>query len=298
MRLRIIFLATFLFVAIGNSKAFSQEGTGKVYCKITFVAEDALGNTDTVVFSIVEKVDGSQEPENLYGVEPQGDLDMRIIQRTKKLCIEASPENKDFKEDVRCNGHHLQDFIVQVYAKNYPVQISIVEWTRKWHHCQGCEHTLYIGACDSITGVHNYNNCICNEGYLFFNYFWITSETKENDVTYYLIKKDKPYVVCKMSDSSQNDLLVFEYLYLCYADIVDGDIAIRTVYPNPSSGFITIEEVDIGEEFELVDISGKLIKSFVVENYPYRLDISELKKGNYFLRNKDGGKVIHKFIKE
>ena len=118
MKVKLLFSAMILFIAFG-SQAFSQEESGTVYVKITFVAQDALGNSDTVVFSIRESLDGVPEPENLYGVEPQGDLDMRIIQRNEVkfpptnlhpeglwlntwiAAVKPFPENKDLKESNR-----------------------------------------------------------------------------------------------------------------------------------------------------------------------------------------------------
>jgi hypothetical protein len=61
--------------------------------------------------------------------------------------------------------------------------------------------------------------------------------------------------------------------------------------------FIIIEEGKFGEVFSVSDINGKTVKTVTVENYPYSLDIRDLFKGTYFLKNREGT-VIYKFIKE
>jgi hypothetical protein len=51
--------------------------------------EDALGNTDTVKISLKKELN----EKNLYGTEPQGDLDLRFVRRTDtNLAVGEAPK--------------------------------------------------------------------------------------------------------------------------------------------------------------------------------------------------------------
>ena len=74
-----------MMLAIGGNQVFSQPEDG-VYFRTVFEAIDSQNNRDTVTFVFKEGatrgIDEHLGEVNLYGVPPQGDLDMRIIQRT------------------------------------------------------------------------------------------------------------------------------------------------------------------------------------------------------------------------
>lgn len=71
-----------------------------------------------------------------------------------------------------------------------------------------------------------------------------------------------------------------------------------SVYPNPFSSDINIENVTGTPEVVLIDILGEKISSFRFLNLPYHMDLSNLKDGIYFLEIKtESGCVIRKIIK-
>ncbi len=55
------------------------------------------------------------------------------------------------------------------------------------------------------------------------------------------------------------------------------------IYPNPSSGLLTIEGSDI-QDLMLIDSSGRLLKSFVRVSLPLTLDLEYLSKGVYYIK--------------
>ena len=69
----------------------------------------------------------------------------------------------------------------------------------------------------------------------------------------------------------------------------------HSLFPNPVRDFLIIENGYTGESFFIVNIEGQTVKKFIVEVYPYRLDVSGLVQGVYFLRGKE---TSIKFIKE
>ena len=54
------------------------------------------------------------------------------------------------------------------------------------------------------------------------------------------------------------------------------------VYPNPSSGLVTIEGPGI-QKIDVIDMSGRLIRSFNTDRVPMILDLGFLQKGIYYL---------------
>ena len=69
------------------------------------------------------------------------------------------------------------------------------------------------------------------------------------------------------------------------------------VFPNPSNGFITIELADIsnGANAEIFDISGKMVKEFVIPQKLTNIDLTDLPKSIYLLRiTTDEGTISNK----
>ncbi|MCB0380422.1 MAG: CotH kinase family protein [Flavobacteriales bacterium] len=75
----------------------------------------------------------------------------------------------------------------------------------------------------------------------------------------------------------------------------DGNI---TIYPNPSSDFITILAKNIPiKNVKIIDLTGKLIYE---NTFIEMVNVSNLKTGMYVIQieSKDGKQIVHKFIKE
>jgi len=325
-----LFCVAILFFAAINNQAFSQEESGKVYVKLTFVAQDALGNTDTIVFSIRESLEGVPEPENLYGVEPQGDLDMRIIQRNEVKfppmigfpdgrwlnCgggVKSFSENKDLKESIHLSSSSKQmlernfrdKFVVHINAKHYPVKISVIEWViAEWvaWNDYTIGHGMFGIQCDSTAGegLHDikFNSPFVEYSASFDGIEEYTKmDINECDTTFYIISKDLPRTFCLFVDSSQkSDLLVVGLLYIKTVSVFDDITTSKLIHPNPSKEFIIMEKGKFGEIFSIINLDGRIIRTFTVEGYPYSVDIRDLQVGTYFLRSQDN-KIVYKFIK-
>ena len=88
------------------------------------------------------------------------------------------------------------------------------------------------------------------------------------------------------------------------SSIIDlaNDVEEISVYPNPTIDVITI---DIGgnelknSQYEIFNITGKLITSNTIKNKKQLIDLTHFSKGNYLLKftNNKGSKAI-KIIKE
>lgn len=60
-----------------------------------------------------------------------------------------------------------------------------------------------------------------------------------------------------------------------------------TLYPNPSSGKVVLSGLMPGTQMSLLDISGRMVGSFVINNSKFEFDVSNLSKGTYFVRVAD-----------
>ena len=270
-----------------SNQAFSQEEDGKVYFGTVFEVRDAVGNIDTCIFIVKEGatrgIDTVLGEVNLYGQEPTKDLDLRIIQRTTINCTEnernywlcnvepSSSENIDLKVDYRFDasmGNHWGGcyyfLVLKLYAKHYPASIYLIE-----------------------------------NDYYGFNYFALAQFSEEDGMyvegTHENFDFSIPKLLHTFNDASENNLLRIHLEF--YTSIDDAFYEQPTLYPNPASEFITIEDGRIGETFTISDINGKTVKTFTVENYPYSVDIRELQRGTYFLKNREGT-IIYSFIKQ
>jgi hypothetical protein len=55
------------------------------------------------------------------------------------------------------------------------------------------------------------------------------------------------------------------------------------VYPNPANGSVTINSTVAGQ-IEIIDMSGKVVRTNVVEQGTQTLDVQELSSGTYTIR--------------
>lgn len=89
---------------------------------------------------------------------------------------------------------------------------------------------------------------------------------------------------------SQDTVLFAKWTLI--TNINDNEITER-IFPNPASNYITIEGVQNNKKAEIIDIYGRIIKSFIL--YNNTIDINYLTPGMYILRINEKN---YKFIKE
>ncbi len=75
-----------------------------------------------------------------------------------------------------------------------------------------------------------------------------------------------------------------------------NEITLNTVsvFPNPASNYISFREINKGLHFSIIDLSGKEVLNGLTEE---QVDISNLKKGVYFIEIINDDRLILKFIK-
>jgi hypothetical protein len=73
------------------------------------------------------------------------------------------------------------------------------------------------------------------------------------------------------------------------ASLVDNESNTTTyttdlnVYPNPSNGMVTLENIGEAKTISLIDVTGRVLKTTPVNADRMRLDYSNITKGNYFI---------------
>jgi hypothetical protein len=314
---KILFLAMLLLIVAGNGLLAQTR-----YLKFRVV--DALGNSDTV--TIMEKQGATEELDtelgeiNLFGVQPQGDLDLRIIQRTDTtwlnyyvdsntqnpywlvgdtvpaweddsweyccsgIFIKTFKSNLDLKTDYRPKLTHRDAFALQVYAKNYPITIQYWRFNN-YHYNLPKDGYLYFSDFDNETRTQHHLAKYPN-GINSFPPWYYT-----DDAPAYNIYEDILY----MENESQNGIIGFGITCEECVNAIINPI-IKTLYPNPSSDVIVLDEGTINKKYSIFSIEGELIKSFEITELPYLLDISNFQTGSYFIKN-ELNNTTYQFIK-
>ena len=98
---------------------------------------------------------------------------------------------------------------------------------------------------------------------------------------------------------SQDSVYVYNYSYTDTINLVGNDEI--TIYPNPISDFLTIDDkMEIITGFRIYNIIGDLVKSYVIINSKsHTLNLSYLSQGIYLLvtYTKNNTQINHKLIK-
>ncbi|PZU90993.1 MAG: hypothetical protein DI529_01930 [Chryseobacterium sp.] len=78
--------------------------------------------------------------------------------------------------------------------------------------------------------------------------------------------------------------------------VKDNDLKKHTVYPNPATDYIIVNNLKVGSNLELIDSSGKLLKTISTKSTKEEINVRGLSSGVYYL--KSDGEFIQKFIKK
>ena len=324
-------LMLFIAIIIASGTISTYANGEKVHLKLVFEAVDAQGNRDTAEFAIRDRATNGLDPElgevNLYGVPPQGDLDIRLVQRTKNDSnlpwLRSStydisfPENVDLKKDYRSNVDLKSDdsriFALKVFAKYYPINVNLLNISNYnsiddiYNYDEisvvSFDESNVVDAYNLVLDNNNNNSCI-------YSYTLDKVDTaisyKNNDTIYNfiaepeLIRYSNGGRTYTFGDSvSKNYILKGKYvLYSLEGGINDNLKNDIKLYPNPSTGFVAISEGNEGDTFEIVNSAGDKISNFAVEVFPFSYDVSALPAGVYYIINTTSGNGFGKFVKE
>jgi len=83
-----------------------------------------------------------------------------------------------------------------------------------------------------------------------------------------------------------------------FLDVTDYSLDTKLIYPNPTTDFIHISDVNLNNATALIfDINGKRVHNYAIENN--RINVTKLASGTYFLNVQEGDRLFkQKFIKQ
>ena len=328
-------LMLFIAIIIASGTISTYANGEKVHLKLVFEAVDVQGNRDTAEFAIRDRATNGLDPElgevNLYGVPPQGDLDIRLVQRKVEAIDEYSSwlraesplgfitfsDNIDLKKDYRSNvdlkTEDTRQFAIKIFAKYYPISVKILSISN-YNSIEDFKYfsEIMISTFDeTITDRMLYNSVIDNNdsNSCYFYHFLdkidpaITYES--NDTIYDFIAQPKLIEYSYsgrdftfLDSTSRNYVLGGKFILAGMNGKVQEANNTIKLYPNPSNNNVIISEGNVGDTFEVVNSAGDKISNFAVEVFPYSYDVSALPAGVYYIINTTSGNGFGKFVKE
>ena len=83
-----------------------------------------------------------------------------------------------------------------------------------------------------------------------------------------------------------------------FLDVADYSLGSKLIYPNPTTDFIQISDVNLNNATTLIfDINGKRVRNYAIQNN--RINVTKLASGTYFLNIQEGNNLFkNKFIKK
>jgi uncharacterized delta-60 repeat protein len=145
------------------------------------------------------------------------------------------------------------------------------------------------GYLDSSYGKNGLNNNLIDSG----EYFLSINAVVQNDDkilisgTYNLISKDiQELALVRLAQTNNSDIV---------SPKVDFSFM---VHPNPSSSYLELQSQNNFSKIEILDIKGRLVKEMVLDSNSYKLDVSGLCVGVYFVRvtYQGHGTVVQKIL--
>lgn len=239
---------------------------------------DNKGLKDSVVMGEYDGattgIDINLKESDYYG-EPFTDLDVRSIQRNMVTRdnlwliggevggVEPFSGNIDLKKDIRSNNLWGQHFVLQIHAVNYPVKVII-----------------------------SYLNIGIDIPYCRYNGNIATGTEGELQRKKLIDKEDTIFII---SSSAENKLIGFHPQNITNT-IDQKNTSGLALYPIPSSNMLFIRYTFSADKYCIIyDCYGVEIERFQLMNNRKELNISNYKKGFYFLQV---GGCVSKFIKK
>jgi hypothetical protein len=121
-------------------------------------------------------------------------------------------------------------------------------------------------------------------------YQWVPMSIRLSD---YIVPSATMQIVFRVSDNDPNVNITeagIDYFYISNSNVLDVNssaIEVGVIYPNPTSGNLTVKSAMSIGDFELLDLNGKVVLSGISHKSEMELDISALKSGFYIFKSTD-----------
>jgi len=122
---------------------------------------------------------------------------------------------------------------------------------------------------------------------------WKFGDTENNSNSVYLIPQGTLGTVA-IKAAYQNGCGATDYAEKTVTVVAGNE---QVAYPNPTSDFVNIENAE-NAKVEVYSYNGRLLKTFVSNSYLYKIDLSDLNNGAYFVKvyRPDKDPVVFKVI--
>lgn len=155
---------------------------------------------------------------------------------------------------------------------------------------------------DPVSGAEGYIICFGSDGEGFGESSNIEYYNDLGNVTEYSYAglthlEDYYWTVYAYNSDSYSDLCSVNHFTVdntVNIEAVENNTSIL-IFPNPSNGQFTIEGEDI-QKVEIVDVTGKIVKSFIMNNEQLTIDLSNKPEGVYIVKIIQEGTVVNKNI--
>jgi hypothetical protein len=298
-----------LIIIILFCLAISSRAEAQLTEPVIIWAEDAAGNRDTVfIYGYYGKnPPAGVEEVDIYGVPPQGDLDLRIIERT-----DTNGYYLDTKEPVWLSGYFYDPKLPGVDGDNYgwlrPYS-SNADYKKKYfsNYFIDTSYTGFNGVAGVRCAVYCYaTNYPVTIGLCRLDYNdWVLPTIippAEMFTVHYLDNGSlaKNYYDGQISLNCEygSGLLKEDYIILIellmWTSIFDN-VDAKTLHPNPTSDYVVLDDIPTGI-YNILNNVGRIVDTFTIETIPKQINVSTLPNGTYFITDTQR-KYLFNFIK-
>ena len=295
--LKISIVCSFIFISALKSQ--TKLHADEQYPTIMFIAEDSVGNKDTVkVIFHPESTDGLDAElgeVNLYEMPAEKDLDLRIIRRNDTLWWIPQNAPKDQQKPYWLYNPNIDDEIKDVpylanggatYVKPAPGNFDF----KTEYLPEEYEFLLRNGVPLRLTNKHHstvkfYLDFGEQQNPPFLSDWWVYSIFDEE-------------YNCVLSETNgitpfylfTDSIAVFKFGFM--SGIKEEDI--KFLYPNPASDVVALQDCNFGNEYFIINYNGLIIKKGIIDNDECVIKISDLPIATYYIRTKNN---VYKLMK-
>ncbi|MCL2312456.1 MAG: T9SS type A sorting domain-containing protein, partial [Firmicutes bacterium] len=287
---------------------------------------DVSNNTELITLNIkansIEELDLSNNPEltvlNICGnriseLNLSNNTKLKHLSCSSNLLTELNLSNNPELEYIFCPGNNISELILSnsnnpklnfLNCSNNKLKFStllIVNLINGYYY--SLQKTINGGEKEYLDTVDLSSEYNINEKITTYEWFDITGGTEqtveqpthENGIFTFTEQHNNKRLRCKMRNAQFPALTLVYEVKIKAVNINEASEINFTVFPNPTNDKLTIHHSREIGNIGLYDLSGRLLRSYTVDETVTVLDISDLDNGVYFI-TVDGKSV--KFIKE
>jgi len=303
-KILIEFLCLLIMMQVSVAKLHADEQ----YPTIMFIAEDSVGNKDSVkIIFHPESTDGLDAElgeVNLYEIPAEKDLDLRIIRRNDTLWWFPLnvPETKrepywlhsNCNDDKNYGGYGDPacvdyDVYVRTAPNNFDFKTEYLP-NKLTYFCQSGISLKLVNVKYYPITIEHKEIKIFSSPYQFNILAFAIFDNDYNLKSQIFAPGDFSTFKFEIKEPAENYIFVFHFGR--HAGIKEENI--KLLHPNPGIDFVVLEDCDNYSEYAIISNTGTVVKTGVIDNTECIIDISELHTSIYYIKTKNN---FYKLIK-